>query len=381
MITCDCRADHRTWCEVNPAQMEENFRIIRNRLRPDVKMMSVVKADAYGHGVSHILSALAQSDYFAVACPSEAKELRELGVEKPILVLGYTPPEHYEDLIRYRLSQCVFSVEYGQHLADFLRQKATDKIRVHLKVDTGMSRLGFYAHDAASEDETVAAIATFMKNNADVLDFEGIFTHFAVSEDPDSTFTRQQFQRFRNVLQKLEERNIRFPLRHAANSGAVLNYPEMHLDMVRPGIILYGHYPDRGMADIGLRPVMEMKTRIVQIHHLKQGDTVSYGRRFTADRNMDVATLCLGYADGFSRLLSGKTHFLLRGKPIPLIGSICMDQCIADVTGTDAQPNDEVLVFGRDLPLETHTDAMGTINYELLCMISKRIPRTVVQFR
>ena len=366
---------YRTYTNVDLSAVRHNFETVKSRLSEGCKIMSVVKADGYGHGALRVAETLKDSDYFAVACLDEGLELRENGVTTPILILGYTSPKEAERLVHWNLTQCVFDEGYGEELHRTLPAGA--RLKVHLKIDTGMSRLGLYAHDLPSAEKTAESIFELIRKTPS-FEYEGIFTHFTSSEDAQLPHTEDQFSLFRLVLKRLEERGITFPLRHCANSGAIFLHPETHLDMVRPGIVLYGYFPDPE-EDFGLRPALELKAYVAQVHRLEAGDSVSYNRTFRAERPMDVATVCIGYGDGLSRALSNGGTVLIHGKKVPILGRVCMDQCIIDVTGIPTKSGDTVTLFGKDgeesVTASDLARAAGTVHYEVLCSIGKRIPR------
>ena len=369
------RSRYRTYTTVDLSAVLHNYHTVRAQLKDGCKIMSVVKADGYGHGAVEVAKTLKNSDYFAVACLDEALELRENGIRTPILILGYTSPAEAKKLLKQNLTQCVFSSEYAAQLHAALPENT--RLKVHLKIDTGMSRLGFYAHNEQAALQT-ANILEQLIANSEKFDFEGIFTHFTSSESTDLPHTKEQFSLFLTVLNTLKERGIDFALRHCANSGAIFLYPETHLDMVRPGIVLYGYFPDPSM-DFGLIPALEWKAAVAQIHQITQNDSVSYSRTFRAESPMEVATVCIGYGDGFHRSLSNGAPVLIQGRKTRILGRICMDQCIIDVTGIPAKIGDTVTLLGRDgdqslTAADLARDAK-TIHYEILCSIGKRIPR------
>ncbi len=296
------QSQYRTYTSVDLSAIRHNFHTVKSRLKPGCKILSVVKADGYGHGAVEVAKTLWDSDYFGVACIDEAIELRENGIETPILILGYTSPKEARLLSRWDLTQCAFEVAYLHQLQQALEPNQT--LKIHLKIDTGMSRLGFYAHDKDSIEKTAKEITSVMGQTPS-LEYEGIFTHFTSSDEPNLPHTNEQFACFMEVLKKLEDQGITFSLRHCANSGATLFFPEMHLDMVRPGILLYGYSPAPKEDNFGFKPALELKAYVAQIHHLEPGDTISYNRTFQAERPMDVATVCIGYGDGLHRSLSG----------------------------------------------------------------------------
>ena len=370
----------RTWAEIDLDALEHNYRALRRRIGENVKFLGVVKADAYGHGavqVSRTLQSLG-ADYLAVSSIDEAEELRAGGVTMPILILGHTPREQVERLIRLDITQAVTcrakALEYS---AEAVRCGGT--LRVHIKVDTGMSRLG-YLCDGDHFDTGVAGICDACRLPG--LEAEGIFTHFSVSDEEDEesrAYTRRQFDLFRRVVQAAEQAlGRRFALRHCANTGAVARWPETYLDMVRPGLLLYGC--GEFAAELGLRPVMTLKTTVSTIKTYGPGTSVSYGRRFVTGRTTRMGVLPYGYADGFFRSLSDRCTLMTDQGPAPQRGRICMDMCMVDLTdlpGVDV--GDEVEIFGARSSVNALAAAAGTIPYELTCAVSKRVPR--VYFR
>ncbi len=370
----------RTYASVDLSAVRHNFHTIKALLRPGCKVLSVVKADGYGHGGVEIAKALPESDYFGVACINEAIELRNNGIETPILILGFTSPDDICLLPEYRLTQCAFDEEYLQLLQNSL--KPGQKLSVHLKIDTGMSRLGWNAHDEKSATETANSIARIIPKTPSI-HYEGIFTHFTSSEDPSLPYTKEQFSCFMQVVDALKKQGITFPLRHCSNSGGVLRFPELQLDMVRPGIALYGYAPDPAISGFDLHPALEWKTVVAQIHTIAPGDSVSYNRTFQTDCPRKVATVCVGYADGLSRTLSNGGTVLINGHKTQILGRVCMDQCIIDVTGIPVKQGDTVTLIGTSGTQKNTAEDMakqsGTICYEILCNISKRVPRIYTQ--
>ena len=350
----------RTWAEIDEKALLHNFEIIKQTAKS--KICAVVKANAYGHGVEIVAPALqkAGADFFAVSNIEEAVELRESGITKPILILGYTPCEYVCELEKYDISQCVYSLEYAKELSNEVASY-NFKIKVHLKLDTGMSRIGFDCRSDSLNgiDDAITAA------NLDGFEIEGIFTHFAVSDrnaDQEDGFTSEQYNRFCKALDVLKSHN---------------QDNDKHLNMCRAGIILYGLTPS---ADLHLQqdfiPVMSFKSVVSQVKVIKQGDTVSYGRTFKANKDITVATVSAGYADGYSRLLSNKAEVIINGRRAKIIGRVCMDQFCIDVTNIpDVKRGDEVLLFGGDLPVEELAEIIGTINYELVCAVSSRVKR------
>ena len=365
----------RTWAEIDLGALEHNYRTLRAMLPQQCRFLGVVKANAYGHGalaVARRLEGLG-ADYLAVACIDEAAELRVSGITAPILVLGPTPIPLSAEPVRLRLTQTVGDLESAKALSAAVQTEGR-KVKIHIKVDTGMSRLGFVcdeAHMAAAVEE-IAAICALPG-----LEPEGIFTHFS-DADSCEDFTMVQFTRFLDLLEALKGRGITFAIRHCAASSATLKFPCTHLDMVRPGLALYGHYPDpscEGLDGPGLRPVMTLKTRVASVKTVPGGTPVSYGCTRVVEGETRLAALTIGYADGLPRLCSDRWQVELGGRRAPILGRVCMDMCMADVTGVEVAPGDEAEVFGEHLPVEELAALAGTIQYELLCAVSPRVWR------
>ncbi|MDR3552194.1 MAG: alanine racemase [Clostridia bacterium] len=370
----------RTWAQVDLDNITKNFHAIRSFVRPGCLVMAVVKADAYGHGVPYVARELylAGADYFGVSNLEEAMQLRASGIYKPVLILGSTPVSHAAELIRHGITQTVCSLDYAAALSE-QAARAGGRVNVHIKLDTGMGRLGFLYNLTHHGSDTIGEIEKSVRLSN--LDATGIFTHFAVADEPQNSFTRVQFELFTDAIDKLRQRGVEFRLRHCCNSAGLLNFPSMQLDMVRPGIILYGLLPVAGMpVPITLRPAMELKTIISQIKTLGAGVPLSYGLKYRTEKATTVATLPVGYADGFSRRLTNNAEVLVGGRRAGIIGRVCMDQCMADITGiADVQEGGIVTIIGRDGGAEITMDElaghMGTINYEAVCLIGKRVPR------
>lgn len=371
----------RTWAEVNLSNLEHNYLALRELLPRDCRFMGVIKSNAYGHGAVRVGKKLEElgAEYLGVACLEEAAELRRAGIRAPILILGHTPVEFAGDLLKYDLTQTVFDPQTAAELSA-AAVRAGKKLKVHIKADTGMSRLGILCNEENAE-AAVEAIARIYA--LDGLDAEGIFTHFSVA-DSDEDYTMMQLTRFLNVLDKLQKRGVTFRIRHCASSAAVLKYPCTYLDMVRPGIALYGHYPAEGMEALcPLLPVMEVKSRIADVRELPAGTSVSYGRTHELNRDSRLAVLPIGYADGYFRLFSDRLEVLVHGQKARITGRICMDFCMVDVTDiSGVKQGDVATIFGRDgdsyQPIEAGADLVGTIQYELLCAVSPRVPRIYV---
>ena len=365
----------RTWTEIDLSNLEHNYRALRAMLPQGCRFLGVVKADAYGHGAVQVARRLETlgAEYLAVACLDEALELRQAGITTPILILGYTPVERADSLLEGGITQTVYDVDMAKALSD-AAMAAGKTLKIHVKADTGMSRLGWLCGEA---DQSAAVEAIAQVCALPGLEAEGIYTHFA-NADGDEDYTMLQFTRFLDLLEALKDRGITFAIRHCAASAAALKFPCTHLDMVRPGIALYGHYPDpscEGLDGPGLRPVMTLKTRVASVKTVPAGTPVSYGCTYVLDRETKLAALTIGYADGLPRLCSDRLEVLVKGSRAPIVGRICMDMCMADVTGLDVAPGDEVEVFGEHLPIEDVAALAGTIQYELLCAVSPRVHR------
>jgi len=374
--------DHnRSWAEVDLSRLEANYNIIRKRLTPGCKYMAVVKANAYGHGAAACALRLqaAGADAFGVACLGEAQELRDAGITAPILIFGYTNPSEAPRLASLDIIQAVFSADFARALSE-AALRAGVSVRVHIKINTGMNRLGF--------DTTVAAFAELKSvYSLPGLIPEGIFTHFAVSDEisrDSSDFTNLQFARFNSVCRALISSGINIGIRHCCNSAAAIRFPQMHLDMVRIGIAQYGLYPSKDLyGAIKLYPIMALYSLVAQLRTISEADTVSYGRTFRASSDTRVATVPIGYADGYRRELGGKAMMLLRGVQVPVIGRVCMDQLMLDVSDVaDAAVGDTVTIVSPFGPHSLSFDAMAeitrSINYEQSCLLGARIPRRYI---
>ncbi len=372
----------RTWAEIDLDNIEYNLKAIKNAIGKDVKLCCVVKADGYGH-VAPVVSRLFEEkgvDLLAVSNIEEALQLRENGITLPILILGYTPAECAETLATNNIAQCVYSFEYGSSLASYAK-KCSQKVKIHLKLDTGMGRIGFICRNG-DEDELYEALSLCRNEN---LIPEGIFTHFATADDAAAgeEYTRSQYSKFCRAISFFEKNGVSFATRHCANSAATFNYPEFRLDMVRVGLALYGLTPFECSNDLPyLRPAMNLRSVISHVKTLKRGESVSYGRIFTANKDMRVATVPVGYADGLMRSTADTDYTLkIDDKCAPILGRICMDQLLLDVSDIDCKVGDIVTIFDGE---EKHTatalaNANGTIPYEVLCSVGKRVPRAFVR--
>ncbi len=378
----------RLWAEINMNAIRENFEAIRGAIGEGVKLCCVVKADGYGHGAVEISKLYHELgvDFLAVSNLDEALELRRASITEPILILGYTPANRCRDLSRQDISQAVYSLDYARELSACCAEHGVE-VKAHIKLDTGMSRIGFMCQAFPRDDHSIEEI-----KEACTLPHiipEGIFTHFAVADDGDrgEAYTLQQYACFSHTVETLEQAGIRFAICHCSNSGAIMDYPALRLDMVRAGIVLYGYAPSDSMRNaLDLKPAMRLKTLISHVKTIKAGTTVSYGRTFTADRDMRVATVPVGYADGYIRAYAKDGYMFVWdktkkfGKNCPIIGRICMDQTMLDVTDfPEAEVGNVVVVFGNGKDGEPTAEDIArwgdTISYEVLCAVSKRVPR------
>ena len=376
------------WAEVDLGAIAHNIRELRRITDPKARLMAVVKADGYGHGAVPCARVALQNgaDMLAVARLPEALALRQAGFEVPILIFGYTPPVLAHQLTAHSLTQTVWSVPTAAALSA-AASAAGKRIKVHLKVDTGMGRLGLLpdamrpsaaglppSTDALEEIRTMVALPG--------LELEGVYTHFAAADSADKAFANLQLERFMTFLDQLRQAGISFPVRHAANSAAIIDLPAAHLDLVRPGIAVYGLYPsdeiDRDR--IALQPAMAIKARVVHLKSVPAGFTVSYGMTHTTPRPTVIASVPVGYADGFNRLLSSRGQMLVKGVRAPIVGRVCMDQTLIDVghiSGVDLE--DEVVIMGAQGPAAITADDLAaelkTINYEIVSALTARIPR------
>ena len=373
--------EKRCWAEISPENILHNAAAIRAALPEGCRFLGVVKADAYGHGAVETAKLLESvgTDYLAVACLDEALELRAAGVKIPVLILGHTPTKYTALLIGNDITQAVTGLREARAFAQEA-QAAHGTLKVHMALDTGMSRLGFLC---TGEDFTRGTEELVKAALLPGLDAEGVFTHFAVSDEPgeeNERYTRERFRLFTAAIDAAAAAGVRFRLRHCANSGAVLHYlPEFALDMVRPGLLLYGYGDEEGK--LGLRPCMRLMTRVLTVKTYAPGTTVSYGRRFTTERETRMGVLGIGYADGLPRLSSNRCAYAVGDGMAPQRGSICMDMCMVDLTDLPGvKAGDEAEIFGPRADLNALARAAETIPYELLCAVSKRVPRVMKNF-
>lgn len=370
----------RTWAEIDMDALAHNYETLRKRIGENVKFLGVVKADAYGHGSVQVSRLLQESgaDYLAVSSIDEAVELRHNGITMPVLILGHTPKEEVSELIKNNITQAVTcrakALEYSEEAV-----KCGGTLKIHIKVDTGMSRLG-YLCDGDYFESGVEGICEGCTLPG--LDAEGIFTHFAVSDEfgeEYESYTKHQFELFTSVIDEVEKKlGKKFKIRHCANTGAVARYPETWLDMVRPGLLLYG-YGDFAQ-DLGLKPVMSLKTIVSTIKTYPAGTAISYGGIYKTDRKTRMGVVPYGYADGYFRCLSNRYELMTEEGPAPQRGKICMDMCMIDLTDKmNVDVGSEVEIFGKANPIEHMAQLAGTIPYELTCAVSKRVPRMYIK--
>ena len=377
----------RTWVNIDVDALTHNVENVRRWTVPSAKLMAVVKADAYGHGAPFCASWFLEhgADCLGVSNVDEARQLREAGIAAPILILGYTDPRNAPYIVGADLTATVYSVAAAQALhEEAVRQEK--KVKVHIKLDTGMGRIGY-----TEDSDYLEQIPQILRMSG--LEAEGIFSHFATS-DEENGYADMQYEKFMEMLECLRQSGIEFPVRHMSNSGAVLRDPKYHLDMVRAGIVLYGLVPGAlpaGLPEDFCRPAMTLKSTLVMTKHVEAGDSVGYGRAFTAQRSSLIGTIPIGYADGYSRRLSNRAWVMVGGRRSPVVGNICMDQCMIDLTDLRDAPSvgEQVVLFGRqntqqrqagepcfgEIATGELAEWMGTIHYEVTCVVGKRVTR------
>ena len=369
------------WVEINLDNLDFNIKQIKNKIGPDVELIGVIKADGYGHGSVKTAEILQKNGVttFAVATVAEAVELRDNGFTEEIIVLGLTPDLYADSVIEYNITPVVSSLE---NAAAFSQAALIEGTEIHglIAIDSGMGRIGYRPENSSSLEEIkkISQLEGFK--------IKGALSHFATSDSADKTYTKQQEQIFCDFCDQLEAAGVHIPARTLANSAAIMEMPSTHCDAVRAGIIMYGYYPsdEVDQSQMELKPAMSVKASIVHLKELPEGATVSYGQKFTAKRKSKIATLALGYADGFPRPYSMKGKVIVNGHFAPIAGNICMDQCMVDVTDVpDVKPGDEVIIMGSDgtntILAEDIAGATGTINYEIICAFGQRLPKLYVQ--
>jgi alanine racemase len=373
--------EHRPlWVEINLDNLASNIRSIKSLLKPGTDYISVVKADGYGHGAVEVAKTCMECgiNRLAVAMLDEALELRNAGIKCNILILGYTPSNMADTIVENDISQTCYSYELAKALSDAgCRLGKTAKI--HIAVDTGMGRIGF---QPSFDDALIVKEISKLPN----LKIEGIFTHFAVADEKDKLYTKEQFKKYKAFLDILKSFKVDVGIKHVGNSAEILDLPDFNLDAVRPGIIQYGLYPSDEVtkSKLDLKPVMSVKANIIHVKEVEKGTSISYGRKYITTRKSKIATLPIGYADGYTRLLFGKARVIINGKYAPVVGTICMDQCMVDATEAgDVKIGDEVIIMGSDgnisITAEDIASQLGTINYEVVCMFSKRVPTVYIK--
>ena len=374
----------RVYAEIDLDAVKDNVRAMKEHISDKTKIMAVIKTDGYGHGAIPIAGELQKEEAvygFAVATPEEALDLRRNNVHKPILILGYTFPGKYEELIKNNISMAVFRKDSLMEIAQ-IAKKIHYKARVHIKVDTGMGRIG------VMPNEEGLSFAGEILNTPDLC-LEGVFTHFAKADETDKEFTYGQIQKYNDFVAQIEEKyQYQIPVKHVSNSAGIIDIKEANMDVVRAGIILYGLWPSDEVSknEISLKPALSLYSTIVYLKEVDEGTPISYGGKFVADKKMKIATIPVGYGDGYPRSLSGKGYVLIRGQKAPILGRVCMDQFMVDVSHiADVKMGDKVTLIGKDKEEVITVEELGEIadkfNYEFVCGLSKRIPRTFVKNR
>lgn len=367
----------RSCVEIDLDALKHNFEEIKKATTPGTGILAVVKADAYGHGALETAKTLidAGAAGLCLATIDEAVELRKHGIDVPMMTLGFTDPSRFKDAVRFEVEQAVYSYEIAEKLSEEA-VKAGKTCKIHIKLDTGMGRIGFKT-DGTETDEIVKAC------KLPGLEPYGVFSHFAVADTDDDEYTNRQYELFMKQIGELESKGIHFAKKHICNSAGILRFPNMHLDLVRAGIILYGLMPPgcpEPAVKIDLKPVMNWYAKVIHVKTVPAGTSVSYGRHFKAEKQTEVTTVGIGYADGLSRRLSNGFELIIGGKKCPIIGNICMDMCMVDTTDLEVRPKigDRVIVFGSQRSADELAEALGTINYEITCDVGKRVRRLYI---
>lgn len=367
------------WAEINLDNLTYNIQSIKGNANSK-EIMGVVKADAYGHGAVDVALTLLENGVkgLAVAVLSEGLELRKSGIKCPIMILGLTPETLLKDLIEHEIQPTVSSFEYAETLSK-IAYKKSKTIKINIAVDTGMGRIGFLPNE-----ESVDEIYKISKLPS--IEIEGLFSHFSTADEKDKKYSYLQLDRYNWFYENLIKKGVKINTRTIANSAAIMELPSTHYDAVRPGVILYGYYPSNEVdrSQLSIKPVMTLKANIVHIKVLEKDQYIGYGRKFKTERKSTIATLPIGYADGYSRMLSGKAKVIINGKFAPVVGTICMDQCMIDITDVgDVKVGDEVVLMGScgdaKFDAEDIAEILGTISYEVICMMGKRVPRVYVK--
>ena len=372
--------EKRTWAEIDLDAIAHNMREIRKITSPDAQIMAVVKADGYGCGFYETTKVLLENgaDRLAVAILQEGKQLRKRGIDVPILILGASFEHDIEDIIESDITPNVCSFEFAKAISEVSERKQKTT-KIHIKLDTGMSRVGFLISD--NNEKVIREIEKI--SQLPYIEIEGIFSHFSTSDEADDSYTRLQFKRFMEVCNELKNIGINIPIKHICNSAGVMMYPEMHLDMVRPGVILYGMYPSEEVdkSRLNLIPAMTVKSKITFVKEVEAGRGVSYGKEYITDGTTKIATVPIGYADGYLRKIAKCGKMIVNGVKVPIIGRICMDQCMINVSNVhNIERGDEAIIFGREgITIDDLAKWLDTINYEISCVIGKRIPRIYIK--
>lgn len=367
------------WVEINLDNLIYNINQIKNKVgKRDI--VGVVKADAYGHGADEIAPVLLKNGFtkLAVAILDEAIELRKKNINCPIMILGITPDNLINEVIKYNVEPAVSSYEFAKNLSK-AAEKYNKVIKVNIALDTGMGRIGFLPEDSSIKD--ISKISKLPN-----IEIESIFSHFSTADELNKSYTKLQFEKYNEFYNILIKKNVKINMRNLANSAAIMEFPQAYFEEVRPGIIIYGYYPSKDVDKkrLDIRPVMTLKANISHIKVLDKDKYIGYGRKFKTNRKSVIATIPIGYADGYSRILSGKSKIIVNNKFAPIVGNICMDQCMADITDSgDVNIGDEVILMGEKNNLkfdaEDIASILGTISYEVLCMMSKRLPRVYMK--
>lgn len=367
------------WAEVNLDNIINNIKEIKKNINGE-EIIAVVKANAYGHGAVDVAPVLIENgaDRLAVAMLSEALELREAGIKVPILILGYTDVAFSEMLINNDIEQTVYSLDYAKELSK--KAEALGKVaKIHIAVDTGMGRIGFLPNEKSVEE--VVEISKLSN-----LRITGTFTHFSNADEQDKSYAHNQIEKFNSFINEIEKREVNLGLKHISNSASIIDIEDAHYNAIRPGIILYGYYPSDyiNKDKLKLMPALSLKCQVIHVKELPKGEYIGYGRKFRTERDSVIATLPIGYADGYIRGLYEKAHVIINGKLAPVVGKICMDQCMIDVTDVGpVKVGDEVVLLGEDNGVKNNADdiakMLDTINYEILCMIGRRVPRIYIK--
>lgn len=373
------RTNQRCYADIDLRAIGHNIDQVKGKIPEGVKVMAVIKADAYGHGAVQVGKYLEnQVDYFGVATIEEAVELRKSGLQLPILILGYTLKEQYKNVVSYGITQTIYSYQAACALNEEA-QKQQKKAVVHIALDTGMTRIGFQ-----TEEESIGEIQKIKE--LPWLEVEGIFSHFSCADEKDKTYANMQMKKYDSFLDRLEEAGVEIPIKHLCNSAGIMEFDHHRYQMVRSGIITYGLYPSEEVdkTALDLQPALTWKSHVAHVKTVKAGLGVSYGATFITRENMKIATVLVGYADGYPRSLSNKGRMLIHGKSVPIIGRVCMDQVMIDVTDVEnVQVEDEVTLVGRDgdevIPVEELAAMSYSFNYEFVCDINKRVIRNYLK--